>query len=232
MTTITQTQVVTVINAAVINDLIAQAIAADNKLNTAQGAHGKTYAMLASKLRGTITSGLVSTAQFTEYRRCVNAFAEGVASARMTDYAGDDKVEATKRHIAAINKGIDRDNKKAAWVAPKAEKSEEEKDVAKRDNEAKRKATDRAINKQVATLKKTHPKTDDKELRTMAKELVKEITAEHREASKDAANEQRYIEKLAAFIAQMPEVFVADVKEAQLRGAALIATLKALQVKA
>jgi hypothetical protein len=238
-TTIKQTAEVTlriaIMKAAELHAIAADGINADKKLATAHGAHGKTYAALSARLRTGIASGLVSTDAFTEYRRRVTAFANEVAAARMADYEGEDKAEATARHVAAINKGIDRDNKKAAWVSPRAAKSEEVKEVEARKREADKKAAQRATKKVLAQLKKEKPQADEADLLTIAKEHVKATTKEQRdeqrETAKYVANEARYIEKLAAFNADMPEVFQADVREVQKRLAVVIMELQALRTK-
>lgn len=234
--TATPTLVVAIMDNAALDAIAAEGIKADSKLALATGAHGKTYATLAAKLRGDIPSGLTLTAAFNEYRRRVNDFAAKVANARMMDYEGEDKAEAVQRHIAAINKGIDRDNKKAAWVSPKAEKEEGAKAEAARKAEATRKATEREVAKLVNQLRKRTPDADDKDLKQQAKAIVqaqsKEAREEAKELAKFAANEAKYIEQLAAFNARMPEVFQADVREVQARLAAVIMELKLIQTKA
>jgi len=225
-----------IMTADALDAIAAKGIAADKKLGLAQQAHGKTYAVCAYDLRFDFPSGVVNTGMFNEYRRRVNDFAAKVATARMLDYDGEDKAEATQRHIAAINKGVDRDNKKAAWVSPKAERDESEKAEAARKAEATRKATEREVAKLVKQLAKRTPGAEEKDLKQQAKQLVsaqtKEAREEAKEQSKYAANEAKYLEQLAAFNARMPEVFQADVREMQLQLAAVIANLKSVQTKA
>jgi hypothetical protein len=226
---------IAVMNADVLQAIAAKGIAADSKLGLAQQAHGKTYAVCAAELRAGIASGLTSTEAFNEYRRRANDFAAKVAAARMRDYEGDDKAEATARHVAAINKGIDRDNKKAAYVAPKAEREEGEKAEAARKAEATRKATEREVAKLVKDLHKRTPDADEKDIKQQAKAIVQAQTKEARDEAKEqtrfAANEAKMLEQLAAFKARLPEVFQADVREVQLQIAAVIANLKHIQTK-
>lgn len=232
----TSTYIAATMPAETLRGIIAEAVKADAALGLAQSKHGKTYAALAAKLRGDIPTALKDSAVFSEYRRRVNEFATQVAHARMESYEGDDKAEAEARHVAAINKGVDRDNKKAAWVPPKAEKDESEKAEAARKAEANRKARERAVAKVMGQLRKQGNKADPKTLKKEAESLVKEQTAEQREEAREqgkfAANEAKYLEQLAAFNARMPEVFQADVREYQLQLAAVIANLKAVQTKA
>ena len=194
----------------------------DQAINTDK-AHTLSYAKITAALREGIATKLVSDAANKEYKRRLDVFCKGLAKARDVD--PDSIARAVRRYNVA-----------AAWIAPREEKSADEVAVAARKKEADKKSEQRAVKRVLVDLKKEKPEAGAKDLRVMAKQLVKETTKKERDAARDnaktAANEDKFISQLAAFKVKMSEIFVADCREAQLGLAAVITALKDIQTKA
>jgi len=225
--------VVSVMSASKLSEIVQKAIAADQAFDKANKTHKSIYTACAASLREGIESNVCSDTLLKEYDRRRTEFVRAVVEARFKDYPGEDKTEVMERARLAIMQGIKTDNAKAEWVSPK---SETVRDQKKAEAEKERAQVNREVEKAVKAAKKKEPQADEKALRAAIKAEIlaegKEAREEKRAQVRFAANEARYIEQLTAVLTRMPDVFQADVREAQLRGAALLAELKHLQTKA
>jgi hypothetical protein len=220
-----------------LSEIINKAIAADVAFEKATKTHKSIYTECSAALRSGIESGIFSDNLAAEYDRRRTEYVKAVIAARFKDYPATDKAEVTERARLAMMQGIKMDNSNAEWVSPRSEKERDEK---KAKAEAERAKLNRVIEKKVKETIKAHPEAanDDKALKAIRAQVKTEVMSESKEerearalTQKFLASEQKFLDGLAAYLSKMPDAFQADVRDCQLRGAALIASLMEIRTQ-
>lgn len=222
-----------VMPANILQEIIAKAVKADAVFAKADKAHKSIYTECAASLRSGIESAVCSDIMLKEYDRRRSEYVAGVITARLSDYAGEDKKEVFERARLAMMQGIKVDNVKAYWISPK---SETVKEAAKLESEKARAEINRTVEKLVKVAIKKQPNADEKALRTAIKQEVMAESKEERDTKRETEafikSESVFIDKLRGLNVTMAACFMGDVREDQLRLAALIASLMDKQTKA
>lgn len=188
-------EVIAIMSPAVINKAVDTLVAT---IAGAQVTIGKAYATMRAAIVQGIPSGLgTHAAGYKEYQRRMDIAASKIFA------SGTSTAKSEKTVKDNLRDGLKADG----FVAPMAEKSADEKEVAARERDAKRKAKVRAVNKVKAELKKANParKFKEGELEELAAAQVQDQSEESKAKEKQHNAARKFDEQFVSFITRFNE---------------------------